>query len=445
MKRIRWVAGVLFSAAALAQSPEAVLRSALAVKTGNVKLAAGVVEISREIVIPPDAHDLTITAPATTIKASAAFRGRALIVLTGSRNIKIQGLTLDGNRDQIGRPSGPAPSDGTWSRFVSNSGVIADGVNGLQLDAMKIGNIAGLGILVSAGRDIHIRGVDVTDSGGLNAAKQNNSTGGILLEEGVTDFEVRDCRLGNVRGNGIWTRSLPRSAKNTKGLISGNEFAMIGRNAIAVGEAATVRVEGNRGRGIGYPLEEVDLQAKAAAVASVGDVGQSVFRGNQFEEVDGKCLALDGFHDGEVSGNNCTNIDTLQHYPFGNFGITLTGASAKNVQIRGNTIDGAVFGGILLSGSVNTVEDNHLLHLNLAHCNDPGSINCVASSGQPDLLRSGIYLSAGSTSNDVEGNEIVGYGMSRHCMGVAPGVSAGANKVQHNECADDAAVAQLFK
>jgi len=54
---------------------------------------------------------LNIAADGTNLKASASFRGRALLVITGGRKIKIEGLSLDGNRDRIGQPSGPAPAD----------------------------------------------------------------------------------------------------------------------------------------------------------------------------------------------------------------------------------------------------------------------------------------------------------------------------------------------
>ena len=69
-------------------------------------------------------------------------------------------------------------------------------------------------------------------------------------------------------------------------------------------------------------------------------------------------------------------------------------------------------------GTGNTIAANHLLHLNLAHCNEPGPINCLSVKDQPDLLRSGIYLGAGAERPDIakgnviENNEIQGYGMS---------------------------------
>ena len=126
---------------------------------------------------------------------------------------------------------------------------------------MKATAIAGYTILVNAGHTVKIRGIQITDSGGLNAKKRNNTTGGILLEEGTTDFEVLDCRMANVRGNGIWTHST--SPRNARGRIANNEFAMIARDAVQVGHATEVRVEDNRGRMIGYPSEEVDLENQA--------------------------------------------------------------------------------------------------------------------------------------------------------------------------------------
>ena len=101
-------------------------------------------------------------------------------------------------------------------------------------------------------------------------------------------------------------------------------------------------------------------------------------------------------------------------------------------------------------GSGNTVSGNHLRRLNMAHCNDPGGpFNCAYAPKEPDLLRTGIYLGAGAErpdpakGNTIESNEIGGYGMSRHCIGAAPGVSLTDNKVAKNDCSDDAAVASV--
>jgi parallel beta-helix repeat protein len=438
----------------LTAATEDQLRTALAAKTGAVTLPSGVIEVSREIDIAPGAHDLDIRGNSTTIKAAATFRGRALIVITGAKNIKLHDLSIDGNRDAIARPHGLPSASAMFSRFVANNGIIAESTDNVELNRIKAHSIAGFTILVNASHTVKIQAIEITDSGGLNTMKRNNTTGGILLEEGTTDFDVLDCRIANVRGNGIWTHSLYTSPRNARGRIVGNEFAMIARDAIQVGHATDVRVESNRGRMIGYPAEEVDYEGRAFPVAidTAGNVDKTVYRNNQFEEIDGKCIDLDGFHDGEVGGNICRNEDEVKAYPYGNFGIIMNNSNpdmqSRNIRITGNTIDGGLFGGIFIIGSGHTVSGNRLSRLNLAHCNEPGPINCVGAAGaQPDLLRSGIYLGSGAdrpdmaVNNTVENNEIGGYGMSRHCIGVAPGVSLDKNKVSKNDCSDDAAVA----
>ena len=440
-----------------AATPEAQLRTALAATAGAITLPAGVIEISREIVLPTGAHDLDIKGQSTIIKAASTFRGRALIVIPAGKKIKIHDLALDGNRDAIARPLGLAPSETMFSRFMPNNGILAEGVTDLEVSHVKATAIAGFALLINSSHTVHIHDIQVTGSGGLNARKRNNTSGGILLEEGTTDFEVLDCRIADVRGNGIWTHSLYTSPRNARGRIAGNEFAMIARDAIQVGHATEVRVENNRGRMIGYPTEEVDLEGQAfpVAVDTAGNVDKSVYRNNQFEEIDGKCFDLDGFHDGEVSGNTCLNEDVdLKSYPYGNFGIIMNNSNpdmqSRNIRITGNTIDGLLFGGIFIIGSGHTLTGNHLLRVNLAHCGDgnaPGPFNCSPSAKMPDLLRTGIYLGAGAErpdpakGNTIANNEISGYGMSRHCIGAAPGVTLADNTIAKNECSDAAAVA----
>jgi hypothetical protein len=445
------VASALFAA----EPTESRLRTLLLAKTGSVALPAGTIEITREIVLPSDAHDLDLHGNMTVIKAAAAFRGRALIVIPAGKNIKLRDISLDGNRDVIAHPIGLPPSDAMFSRFIPDNGILAEGVSNLEIGGVKAVGIAGFAILVNAGHTVHIHDVQISGSGSLNAKKRNNATGGILLEEGTTDFEVLNCRIADVRGNGIWTHSLYKSSRNARGRIAGNEFAMIARDAIQVGHATEVRVENNRGRMLGFPADEVDLEGWAfpVAVDTAGNVDRSIYRNNQFEEIDGKCFDLDGFHDGEVSGNTCVNSESAPAYPYGNFGISLNNSNldmqSRNIRITGNTIDGALFGGIFLIGSGHTVTGNRLLHLNLAHCNNPGPINCGYLPKEPDFLRSGIYLSPGADrpdpakGNTIQNNEIGGYGMSNHCISAGPGVSLAANTISKNDCSDESAVALL--
>ena len=81
--------------------------------------------------------------------------------------------------------------------------------------------------------------VEILDSGSRNAAGRNNTTGGILLEEGTRKFRIINCTLRGIRGNGIWTHSLYTSPRNGHGLIARNRIENVGRDAIQVGLAAS--------------------------------------------------------------------------------------------------------------------------------------------------------------------------------------------------------------
>jgi parallel beta-helix repeat protein len=436
-----------------ATNPDTPLRQALQTKTGHITLPAGEFELTREITLPPDAHDLTIDASKTTIKAASSFRGRALIVIPGGSNIHITGGTFDGNRTAVSRPMGLPPAETLFSRFTPNNGILAENVTGLEIANMRMNRVAGFAILVSGGRDVRIHGIDVADSGSLDPHGRNNATGGILLEEGVAGFEITRCRFGKVSGNGIWTHSYAESPRASHGRIAENEFAMLARDAIQVGHATGITVEGNTGSLIGYPPNEVDMEHQAwpVGIDTGGNVDRSVYRNNHFEEINGKCIDLDGFHDGEVTGNSCVNNSDVARYPWANHAIVMNntnpGMESRNVRITDNTVDGAVFSGIFVIGSGNVISGNRLRRLNLAHCNEPGPFNCLYDGSQPDILRSGIYLAPGgqrpdpAKGNTIENNTISGFGIARHCIVAGPGVSLEANTIRNNDCSDDAQIA----
>jgi hypothetical protein len=110
------------------------------------------------------------------------------------------------------------------------------------------------------------------------------------------------------------------------------------------------------------------------------------------------------------------------------------------VTIANNEIDGTLYSGILVIGSHNTIRQNRLRNLNLAHCNDHRALCTWLVSTEPEFLRSGIYLARGAArpdparANRIEGNEIAGYGIAAHCIVAAPGVSLAANTIVGNRC-----------
>ena len=344
----------------------------------------------------------------------------------------IHDIVIDGHRDATEVRQGLPAWNQSFAGFTQGNGIVIDGRHHVTIRNVTIRNVPGFAILVSRSHDITIDQVKIENCGSRDAAGHNNTTGGILLEEGTTDFRVTRCELRNIRGNGIWTHSLYTSPRNARGLIEGNRFDTIGRDAIQVGHATEVRVLDNIGWHIGYPADVVD--ATPVAIDTAGNVDRSLYAGNRFRDIDGKCVDLDGFHDGEVRGNACADVS--------GYGIVMNNTNpdmqSSGIRIVDNVIDGAGFGGVFVIGGPNVVSGNRLLNLNTKHCNDAGP--CYYAPGEPDMLRSGIYLgqraerAAPAKGNVIEGNTITGYGMERYCVGGAPMIHRDWNRVLGNVC-----------
>jgi hypothetical protein len=374
-----------------------------------------------------DGAELRGSASGSVLRAAADFHGRALIVVRGN-HVLLRDFTVDGNREKLESRLGLPAYDVSFARFTPGNGVLADGVRELAIQNVRFREIAGFAVLVSRSRQVAIDNVAVADSGSRNPAGSNNTTGGILLEEGTSDFSVTHCELRNIRGNGIWTHSLYPSPRNARGVFAENRFDTIGRDALQVGHATQVRVEGNSGTRIGYPVDIVDAQP--VGIDTAGNVDRSVYTRNQFSGINGKCIDLDGFHDGEVSRNVCMEV--------GGFGIVMNNTNpdmqSRNIRIEDNLLDGVKYGGIFVIGENNLIQRNRLLNLNTAHC------GCYYTAGEPDLFRSGIYLGKGAErpalarGNRIEENEITGYQMDRRCIGGAPSIYPDWNTVRGNRC-----------
>jgi hypothetical protein len=437
-------------AAPATKATEADVRRALQATSGVVRLPHGEIEISAELVVSPQARSLKILGDpeGTVLRAASSFQGDAVLVLRSGTGIELAGFQIDGNREALERPIGLPPANVAFADFYENNGIVAAGVTDLAISDLDIRNVANFAILVARSSQVRIERVQVSHSGSRYPNGRNNTSGGILLEEGTTDFRVENSRIENVRGNGVWTHSWYGSPRNLRGRIEGNYFEQLARDAVQVGHGVDVAVVGNSGRSIGYPAEEVDAEGGGFPVAidTAGDVEHSVYAENRFEEVDGKCVDLDGFHHGEVRANVCINRGAPESYPFGNYGIAMNNTNpdmrSEFITIRGNTMDGFLYGGLLLIGSNHRIENNRFINLNQARCNDNRTRCSYRTDREPDFLRSGIYLAGGAErpdparENRIENNEITGYGMERYCVVAAPGVRRDTNQILSNRCAD---------
>jgi hypothetical protein len=418
--------------------------------TGLVHLPSGVTEISSEMRLPDGAHDLTIIGDHSILRAASNFRGRAILSCHNCRRIAFRNFAIDGNRDAVGKPLPLPPTDKSFASFFPDNGILIENSDGFSVDHLDFTHIASFAIIVNHSRNILLDHISVRDSGSLNAKGRNNTTGGILLEEGTDRFTVADSVFGNIRGNGVWTHSRYMSPRNMGGKIAKNTFFDIGRDAIQVGHATQVDVAGNQGSRIGFPAELVDVEDRGTPVGidTSGNVDQSVYEYNTFDEIDGKCIDLDGFHDGSVRGNTCSNGRPPEDYPYGNFGIAINNSSiemqSKNILIEGNQLSGMKFGGIFALGEGHIIRNNRMTHLNTAHCNEThDKFGCLTLAGEPGFLESGIYLAKGgerpgpARNLTIENNVISGYKMAAHCIEAAPTVKLGDNNIRNNSCTNE--------
>lgn len=437
-------------------SPSDGLRQLREAATGVVELPAGVIEVHEELAVPEGAHDLEIRgAPSgTTLRLAPDFRGRALLSLRHASRIRLRHFAIDGNRHTLGRALDLPPHDAILADYYPASGILLDGVRSVTVSGVRFREVAGFAVVAVRSRDVGLEEIEVADSGSRRPSGTNNASGGVLFSEGTLGFEVRDSVFRNVLGNAVWTHSVYASPRNRDGLIHDNHFERIGRDAIQIGHASQVRVERNSGRWIGYPFEAVDAAGGGTPVAidTAGEVDYSLYAENRFEEINGKCIDLDGFHHGEVRANQCVNRGRAEDYPHGHFGIVVNNWNpdmrSEEIVIAGNLIDGFKFGGIFLIGRGHRVVANRLVNLNRAGCNESAArFGCVAIAGEPAVLESGIYLGrlaaewAGerqdpSRQHVIRDNVITGHKMSSRCIAAAPGVRLADSVIENNRCED---------
>ncbi|MDP8983120.1 MAG: right-handed parallel beta-helix repeat-containing protein [Acidobacteriota bacterium] len=418
-------------------------------KTGVVHFPAKITAISSEMKIPQGAHDLTIEGNGAVLRAGPQFQGRAILSCKACKRVVVRNLLIGGNRQALEKRRPIPPSGAEFAQSFSDNGILIENSEAVTLDNVSLSEVAGFAVLVSRSKNVMVRHSAVSNSGGKNALGRNNTSGGILFEEGCENFRVADSAFKNVLGNAVWTHSRYKSPRNVRGWIERNHFDQIGRDAIQVGHGTEILVTGNHGTRIGYPVETVDVENGGIPVAidTAGNVDKTTYSRNQFDEVNGKCIDLDGFHDGLIEGNICINKSKPEEYAFGHFGIVMNNASiemeSRNIRIVNNRMEGMKFGGIFVIGEGHRITGNQLLRLNTAHCNENAAKFGCSALGEPDVLDTGIYLGshaerpAPSKGNVIERNTITGWKMKSRCVQAAPGVKLSENTIKDNHCGDE--------
>jgi hypothetical protein len=382
-------------------------------------LPPGVTELHAEM---PVEGELAGHPSGSTLRMLPDFQGRSAIVVRGSA--RLHDFSIEGNRQTDEVRTGLPPYDVPFARFTKGNGILVDGAAGVAIERVRFSEIAGFAILVHRGRNVIIDNVHVSDSGSRGPNGRNNTTGGILLEHGTTGFRVTGSEFRNIRGNGVWTHSIYTAPRNSRGIFAGNRFHTIGRDALQAGHAIGLRIERNSGAAIGFPRDIVD--AIPVAIDTAGNVERSVYAYNRFQNIYGKCVDLDGFHDGDVIGNRCRDVH--------GYGLVMNNTNpdmrSRDIRVTGNSFVSTLYGGIFVIGEGHYIAQNRLT--GRGPCP-----SCVFLAGEPYMLRSGIYLGKGAERPDpargnvVEDNQVTGY---ERCVESAPGITG--NVVRNNVCRD---------
>lgn len=357
----------------------------------------------------------------------------------------VRNVTFTGNRAAAAQGKALPPYDRRFvDHFPAGNGLAVIGAVDVVVEDATFREIAGFAVLASGVGRIRISRCSFQDSGSRNAKGRNNTTGGVLLEDGTGQFVVEDSKFTGILGNAVWTHSRYMHTRNGPGVIRRNAFDTIGRDAVQVGHASGVDVVENTMTRVGYPEDAIDVEGGGTPVGvdTAGNVDSSNYSRNTLTEINGKCFDLDGFHHGALIGNSCVN--KLDH-AFGHFGIVMNNTNpdmqSVGIRIEDNRFEGMRFGGIFVIGSGHVIRRNTLLRLHTAHCSeDKAQPGCTHFPGEPDLLRTGIYFGkraerpAVTRANVVEGNTIRGWRMDRKCLGFAPGVDSKDNRVSGNLC-----------
>ena len=209
------------------------------------------------------------------------FQGTAAIAIDSASNITLSGFSILGDRTEL-KSSWYLPlQEAAFADYYGANGIVVRNSRNVTIRGVRFSRIRAFPVIVNATSGALIDSVAIEDSGTLNREGHNNTTGGILIEEGSSGFEVRNSKISRVTGTGIWTHSYAGSPRQSDGAIHDNVIATVARDAIQIGHATRVRVENNQGSEIGFPPEYVDFPGYGTPVAidTAGNVDQPFIPG----------------------------------------------------------------------------------------------------------------------------------------------------------------------
>ena len=165
-----------------------------------MQLPPGETHLDRPLEIPPHAKNLTLHGHPTgsTLVMDPGFQGSAAIIVKGAFNVTISGFAIRGNRTELKSDWYLPEHYEQFADFYSANGLVVRGSDRVVVRGVTLTSIRAFPILINASSRVLIESVDIRDCGTLNRAGRNNTTGGILLEEGVAAFQIRHANVSRI-------------------------------------------------------------------------------------------------------------------------------------------------------------------------------------------------------------------------------------------------------
>jgi hypothetical protein len=161
---------------------QANVQAALDRGKGEVVLPAGETRIDRPLVVPKGARGLRLRGAkgGSVLVMEPGFQGRAAILVEAASDVTLSGFEIRGNRTEAKSPWYLPLNEATFADFYPDNGVLVRSSRKIIVRDVRLSQIRTFPVLINASSNVVVDGVRIADSGTLNQAGRNNTTGGIL-------------------------------------------------------------------------------------------------------------------------------------------------------------------------------------------------------------------------------------------------------------------------
>jgi hypothetical protein len=158
--------------------------------TGVVELPAGETHLRWPVTIPKGSQHVTLRGnpKGSVLVLDAGFTGRAAIIAEGVSDLTLEGFAIQGNRTDQKSDWYLPLKEAAFADYYPDNGIVVRKSDQVVVRHVTFSRMRTFPLIVNASSNVTIDGVNIEDCGTLNRAGRNNTTGGILLEQGVAGF-----------------------------------------------------------------------------------------------------------------------------------------------------------------------------------------------------------------------------------------------------------------